>query len=71
MLSGPVQVPRVADSVRLRCGVPVMTGATMLAGGKGETGAAVASLACSAVPSTFEAVTSTRTRAPSSSLASL
>ena len=45
MLSGPVQVPRVAYRVRLRCGVPVMAGATRLAGGNGEIGAALAALA--------------------------
>jgi hypothetical protein len=71
MLSGPVHVPRVANSVLLRCGVPLIAGATRLAGGNGEIGAAPGSLACCAVPSGFDAVTSTRTRAPSSSLASL
>jgi len=40
----------------------------MFAGGKGETGATVASLARTVVPSGLVAVTSTRTRAPSSSL---
>ncbi len=48
-----------------------MTGGSTFAGGNGETGAAVASLARSTDPSGFVAVTSTRTRAPSSALASV
>ena len=65
MLSGPVQVPSDAVSVLVRCAVPVIVGGERLAGGSGEM-ISVGLLVWVAIPSTFDAVTSTRITSPTS-----
>src|SRR3954454_23002604 len=67
IVGDPVHVPGAAVRLDPSCAVPVIVGATVLAGGDGAAAiGVVASDVAELEPATFEAVTTARIRAPAS-----